>query len=127
MKAGKKYKQLMKELQQCVEGDFEKFGEVFADSTTGETKISPDDLLPFCNYIMKNNKPLIDKFEKRLDKLVGEVEKKIKDVERFMIKYEARLSLITKLEMSFYMSDYKNKMEGLTGIGAAFLVCCGRD
>ena len=119
----RKYKRWSKKLKECIEGDFETFGEVFVDIESGEMRIMPDELLPFCEYINKNEKELIQKFSNCLDDFIASEKKLSRKVEQFMVKYEENLSLLTKLEMSFYMQERKTKIEGLVGIGSAFLLC----
>lgn len=121
--SNKKYKRWSKKLKECIEGDFEAFGEVFVDIESGEMRIMPDELLPFCEYINKNEKELIQKFSNCLDDFIASEKKLSRKVEQFMVKYEENLSLLTKLEMSFYMQERKTKIEGLVGIGSAFLLC----
>jgi hypothetical protein len=121
--SNRKYKRWSKKLKECIEGDFETFGEVFVDIESGEMRIMPDELLPFCEYINKNEKELIQKFSNCLDDFIASEKKLSRKVEQFMVKYEENLSLLTKLEMSFYMQERKTKIEGLVGIGSAFLLC----
>lgn len=119
----KKFKRWSKKLKECIEGEFETFGEVFVNIESGEMRIRPDELLPFCEYINKNEKELIKKFSTCLDNFIASENKLSKKIEQFMVKYEENLSLLTKLEMSFYMQERKTKNEGLIGIGSAFLLC----
>lgn len=121
--SNRKYKRWSKKLKECIEGDFETFGEVFVDIESGEMRILPDELLPFCEYINKNEKELIQKFSNCLDDFIASEKKLSRKVEQFMVKYEENLSLLTKLEMSFHMQERKTKIEGLVGIGSAFLLC----